>query len=467
MTPDQANPENFSKADFKNFVTDALERGRKIGEIYHKLFTGDGDTKALVAEIEEKLESVKVEYQNLFSVDVTTQQSKVQTLNEHIRTIKAYHEELLMGDETTASIKKQIEEVRDDIEDSQTHITKFYNELFSSSEPEGGKKKQLNDAISVILNFHTDLTKADGYQKTTEDAYAQLIDLYDDLFTTQDPSTKQTKASRLQQEIVNINEFNEKLENEIKVFIKDTQSDIERKQEDIGRLLGSALGPALVQGYLDSKNEYRRIPEYIEIKNKDILTNDFWIGSVINLYKTVMSLLGLVVDYIFFVLPLLLSVLILTQQTGIIEQFGLPFNKELLINVTVLDRLLISLPLWWISLFGFKNIRDKNRLAEEYNHKAQVANMYNKFSSEETTYPIEPEIKIKLQEKLIDVIGRNPSEIYGRDETVFDKISKIFLAVRGIPDLPESAADTENETLTTASETKSPKPPTPAKPKTT
>src|SRR3989344_4315531 len=114
MTPDQANSENFSKADFKNFVTDALERGRRIGETYHKLFTGDGDTKALVADIEEKLESVKVEYQNLFSVDVTTQLSKVQTLNEHIRTIKAYHEELLTGDETTASIKKQIEEVRDD-----------------------------------------------------------------------------------------------------------------------------------------------------------------------------------------------------------------------------------------------------------------------------------------------------------------------------------------------------------------
>jgi hypothetical protein len=431
MTPEQANPDNFSKEDFKNFVTEALKRGREIGNIYHRLFTGKEDTKALVAEIEEKLEGIKVEYQNLFSIDGTTNLTKVQTLNDQIRAIKEYHALLLIGDETNKSIKEDIAEIRGDIEDSQSKITDFYNELFDNNKPEGGKKKQIDEAILTVLDFHKELTKADGYIEATEDAYEQLVKLHEDLFITTDEN-KLTKAARVQKQIDNINEYNQTLEREIKVFITDTKEDIERKRKDVSLLLGSALGPTLVQGYLDSKNEYRRIPYYIEIKNKDFFSNTFFIGLIINLYRTVMSLLGIVMDYVFFVLPLLLSVLILTQGIGIIDHLNIPLNADFFKNATVIDRLLISLPLWWISLFGYKNIRVKNRLAEEYNHKAQVANMYNLFSSEEATYPIEPEIKIKLQETLIEVIGRNPSEIYGRDETVFDKISKIILSAHGV-----------------------------------
>lgn len=446
MTQEQANPDNFSKEDFKNFVTEVLTKGREIGEIYHKLFTGDGDAKAYVSEIEDRLEKIKSEYQNFFGIDTTTSISKIQALNEHIRTIKEYHAQLLVGDESVPSIKKEISDIKDNIKDSQTNINAFYNELFDDSKPDGGKKMQLEAAIATILGFHKDLTKADGYIKATEDAYAQIIDLHDDIFIKQDAATKQSKVVRLQKEMANISEFNAELDGEIKDFIKATQSDIARKQEDIGRLLGSALGPILVQGYFDSKNEYRRIPKYINLENKSLLSNGFWIGISINLYRTIMSLLGLVMDYVFFVLPLILSVLILTQQTGVIEQLDVLLDIEILKSIDVVDRLLISVPLWWISLFGYKNIRDKNRLAEEYNHKAQVANMYNKFSSEEATYPIEPDIKKKLQDKLIDVIARNPSEIYGRDETVFDKISKIILAIKGVQESSDNSLATTGST---------------------
>jgi hypothetical protein len=94
------------------------------------------------------------------------------------------------------------------------------------------------------------------------------------------------------------------------------------------------------------------------------------------------------------------------------------------------------LPLWWISWFGQRIILHKRRLADEYNHQAQVSAMYLNFTSKETanSYPLLPDAKKNLNNALIDVIRRHPGKIYGRDETILDKVIQAIRAFKGITD---------------------------------
>lgn len=431
MDENNQNPQSentFNKEEFNSFVKEALSQIKKIGEAYKKFFDAPEGHQSMVAEIETRLEDIKQKYEHLFSTNEAWL-SRVAELNTQIEEIKKYHQELISGETS----------IQADIKESQDKITDFYVYLFGGTDGVEGQEQKVKSAIESILNFHTDLTKEDGYKKAIEDAHKGIIEAHDDLFSKDEEGN--SKISSLNKDIEQIKTFRGILEKDIEPFIKETKDDIGAKRRDVAALLDDATGGSLVEGFLKSKKEYKQQPDYKKF-NGSAWENISAIFS--NTAAFVFSVWLILIDYTLFIFPLLLSVFIFIQPDLVASIIGIKIQEatvsDFLGSLNFYGRLIISLPLWWISWFGQRNISHKRRLAEEYNHKAQVTKMYLNFVSKETenSYPLEASAKDTLHKELIKVIARHPGQVYGKDETMLDKIIQLVYAGRGgkmeIPD---------------------------------
>lgn len=417
----QQPEDTFNKEEFNSFVKEALNQIKKIGEAYKKLFDAPDGQQSVVAEIETRLEDTKKKYEYLFSTNEAGL-SRVAELNTQIEVIKKYHQELIGGDTSIQGV----------IKESQDKITDFYVYLFGGTDGVEGQEQKVKTAIESILNFHTELTKDDGYKKAIEEAHKEIIEAHDDLFSEDEEGN--SRISSLNKDIEQIKTFKGILEKDIEPFIKDTKDDIDAKRRDVAALLDGATGGSLVEGFLKSKKEYKQEPDYKK------LNGTAWenIRSVFsNIAAFVFSILLILIDYTLFIFPLLLSVFIFIQPDLVASIVGIKAQEASVSNflgsLNFYGRLIISLPLWWISWFGQRSISHKRRLAEEYNHKAQVTKMYLNFVSKETenSYPLEVDAKNALHDELIKVIARHPGQVYGKDETMIDKIIQLVYAGRG------------------------------------
>lgn len=421
-TNQNPQPENtFNKEEFDSFVKDALNQIKKISEAYKKLFEAPEGQQSVVAEIETRLEDTKQKYEHLFSTNEAGL-SRVAELNTQIEEIKKYHQELISGETS----------IQSDIKESQDKITDFYIYLFGSSDGVEGQEQKVKSSIESILNFHTDLTKEEGYKKAIEEAHKEIIEAHNDLFSEDEEGT--SKISLLNKDIEQIKTFRGTLESDIEPFIKETKDDINAKRRDVAALLDGATGGSLVEGFLKSKKEYKQEPDYKKL-NGSVWENISAIFS--NFAAFIFSVLTILVDYTLFIFPLLLSVFIFIQPDWVVSIVGIRSQEatisDFLGGLNFYGRLIISLPLWWISWFGQRSISHKRRLAEEYNHKAQVTKMYLNFVSKETenSYPLEADAKNTLHDELIKVIARHPGQVYGKDETMLDKVIQLVYAGRG------------------------------------
>lgn len=424
----QQSENTITKKEFNSFVKEAISQIRKIGEAYKKFFNAQEGQQSVVAEIETRLEDIKQKYEHLFSTNETGL-SRVAELNAQIEEIKKYHQELIRGDSS----------IQSDIKESQDKITDFYIYLFGGNDGIEGQEQKVKNAIDRILNFHTDLAKEDGYKKTIEDAHKEIIEIHDDLFLEDEEGN--SKISSLNKDIEQIKTFRGALDNDIEPFINETKDDIEAKRRDVAALLDGATGGSLVEGFLKSKKEYKQEPDYKKINGS------VWekISAVFsNIAAFLFSVLLILIDYTLFIFPLLFSVFIFIHPDLVAKIIGNPSQEakvsDFLGSLNFYGRLIISLPLWWISWFGQRSISHKRRLAEEYNHKAQVTKMYLNFVSKETenSYPLEADAKNTLHDELIKVIARHPGHVYGKDETMLDKIIQLVHAGRGgIPEVTD------------------------------
>ncbi|MBI2635659.1 MAG: hypothetical protein HYW79_03945 [Parcubacteria group bacterium] len=413
--------DSFSKKEFDNFVKDALSQIKKINEAYKKLFESEDGKKSLIVEVETHLEDIIKLYSDLF-VSNESGVSKISELNTKLDDIRKYHKDLLEGDES----------IKSDIRESQDNITDFYVYLFGGTEGEGEEKK-IKTVIEDITKFHSDLTKDGGYAKAIESAHAEVIKSHEDLYAKDEQGDN--KVSKLNKDIERIRTFRANVDNDISPFLKETKDDIVNKAKDVKALLVGASGGSLVEGFLKSKKEYKQEPEYKKLDG----TLGQNVGSIFsNILMFVISIIMVLLDYVFFVLPLLISVSIFIQPEWFARAVGSQDPSSIIAShlsgLNFYGRLIISLPLWWISWFGQRSISHKRRLAEEYNHKAQVTKMYLNFSSRETqgSYPISPGARKELDVQLIKVIARHPGQVYGKDETMLDKIIQSVKAARGI-----------------------------------
>ena len=405
---------------------------KKINEAYKRIFENQDEKDPLITEIENRLEDIKQKYEHLFSTNEAGL-SRVAELNTQIEQIKSYHKELLDGE---GSIKS-------DIQESQDKITDFYVYLFGGSEGTEGQEQKLKSAIEDILKFHEEVTKENGYQKTIEDSHKRIIELHDELFSTSELEDE-SKSEKLKKEIDNISQFNSRVENEIKGLISDTEKDIKTKSDEINSLLSSATAKTLGQGYLESMENHG----FIGLKNnkltKEVVFKWFYNG-VINL-----------LNYCLFIIPLVLIGFVSIEPEFVtkflrIDNLG---GSNLEGTQYILYKISVSLPLFWISWYGQRNIAHRKRLFEEYNHKLRVVQMYLLFISKENSYSITQ--MTNLENILLEVIDRNPAEVYGKDDTVIDKIIEAIKANKGITtDVVEKTKNTVSDIVKKVEDTTS------------
>ncbi len=430
----EPNENTFNKEEFDSFVKDALDKIKKINSQYQKLFDATEGQQSIVVQIESYIESLKQEYQKIFGAGPSGE-SKSAELEKKIATILAFHKELLEGDEATKSIKA-------DVEWSQDKITDFYVYLFGGSDGTTGVDVKVKEAVTAITKFHDELVEADGYQEAIEKAHTEIIASYEDLY--KNDAQGNSKIKQLNTDIARIQTFKTSVDDEIAPFLKDTKDDITNKRNEVKALLAGASGGSLVEGFLNSKQEYQQASGYKKLGD-DYVKNIYYVLH--NMVMFIVNKLPVVFDYTLFIFPLLISVSIFIQPEWFIKAFGLNNGgsvvAEHLNSLDFYGRLIISLPLWWISWFGQRSITHKRRLAEEYNHKAQVTKMYLNFSSRETqgSYPLSSDAKEKLDVALIDVIERHPGQVYGKDETILDKLIQLVSAGRGGKVVPETESD--------------------------
>lgn len=385
------------KKELVPLIKQVLKQIKEIEQLYIKLFTNQSEETqvSIIKDIEQKLEVIKDKYDELFVADTEGGDSTISELENKIAEINQYHR-LLVGEG---------ENIEQKIEECKNKIQAFHDYLFSESQ---GNEKKIKDFVDKV-------TGEDGYQDKITKAYNEIIENHEDLLNKD--SSDNSKIDLLKQNIEQIQAFQQEITDIIKPDLIDIQNDIKAKQKDVSALLSAATGGSLVQGFLDSKREYQLKPKYHRLEES------LWKDYKNIFYNVVLFVYYFLLkswDYVLFIFPLALSVLIFVFP----DLIGSIIDFKIDGWTSIYGRLIISLPLWWISWFGQRSISHKRRLAEEYNHKAQVAMIYLKFTSDETknSYPLDADAKQKLHDALIDVIERHPGQIYGKDETILDKI---------------------------------------------
>ncbi len=219
-----------------------------------------------------------------------------------------------------------------------------------------------------------------------------------------------------------ITDFEAHINDKIKPALKEVQGDIEVKRHEINALLSQATASTLAQAYAESKHEYS-VPPLGRYEDGKWLRNlSVFFFNIFGRY------LGFLFNYVLFVLPLVsVSLIFINESVAsiVIESLSrggvVPSAAELIYVKTI-----ISVPLIWIAWYGHRNLSQRNGLTEEYNHKLRVVQMYLMFITNDSSYRLKD--KVGLENALLEVIKRNPSEVYGHDETMLDKIIEIFRA---------------------------------------
>ncbi len=404
-----------------SFIKRALERIEEIKLYYKKLHEGTDEEESIVTQIEKALDQIKRAHKELFNPDEKGE-IKTQQLNQKIEEIKQYHKQLLEGDDS----------IKADIGDSQTHITEFYKFLFETEEgQEKDNETKTKEAIEKITNFNSKLT--DEIENEVERIYKLMTEKYTDLFEASEGET--SKIEQLNKNISRIQAFDENLDKKVKPNIESKQKyldelkiDMDKKRKDVNSLLGNITGGALAQGYRESMEEYSQKGSLSYKKALDEAK------TIPRIYKCIRTFfhnnlgrhVGITLNYLIFFLPLVAICLIFIEPEFVKELLNLTANDQVTFTGSeyIFFKASVSLPLLWIAWYGQKNISQRKRLFEEYNHKLRVVQMYIMFTANGNTYNLAQ--KNELEGTLLAAINSNPAEHLGKGETMVDSILEKF-----------------------------------------
>lgn len=415
-----------NREELNEFVKESLLVINQVNDLYKKFFAQKKDENgnllpSLLSQIESKISKLWELY-NEYMVDIQEETNNTieQDIESFVESIKTYHKELL---EWNNSIKA-------DIEDSQEKINEFFSYLFDKitlNEWEESaadafksweiRSDKLKQYITDIKTFHDQLEWNEEKQW-----YKEAIESFHNyLYQKQDWKTE-NRADKAKKDIQAIQDFRN---NKFDTIVWE----IDQAQKDAKSLLHAATWWSLIEWYEQSKNEYKLTKTGYERINDDTKSHAIISILIRNVGKVLWYYWSIIFDYILFVTPLAISVVIFVQPQ-LLEYIWI--DTASVWNISFWSRLLISVPLWWISLFGQRNLSQRKRIAEEYNHKVQVLKTYLNFTTNEWSYPSDKIFKQELHKEVLEVIKRRPWDIYWKDESLFDKIIDLIKSARWI-----------------------------------
>lgn len=400
---------NPKKAELWDLIKSSLEQINEINNLYKEYFEGSEGSEALLNTIENKVKNITELYTKLFPMG-ESDSSVVDKIQNQVDSIRKYHEELLTNPNS----------IKSDVQNSQDKITKFYVELFGSDGTLGNAK--------TIRDFYDKLTSPDGIEKEIERAYSEVIEKYEELFLA--PKGEESKIEKIETNIKKIDLFKNKVDKEITPEIEtvrknivELETDLKTKQTDLDALLSDATVRSLLEAYTESKSEYSKF------KRRSYSDKKFTKKIPVFLFNNIGRYFSSLLNYSMFILPLVaVSFIFVNESTAkmVLESLGSnnganPSAAELIYVKTV-----ISIPLVWIAWYGQRNISQRKRLFEEYNHKLRVVQMYLLFNTSDKTYYLSESNKDKLSMVLLDAIQNNPAEYLGKGETIIDRLFDKF-----------------------------------------
>ncbi|MEF2174848.1 MAG: hypothetical protein V3575_00125 [Candidatus Absconditabacteria bacterium] len=413
------NGKSPNKDELWKFVKESLVLIGEINSFYKELHEGSSEKESIIKSIEDSYNKIKENYDDLFTPD-SAGITKILEIQNKIKEIKDYHKELVNGEDS----------IKTDIEDSQKHITEFYNFLFGDEENE----KIVKASIKEIEEFYKKLIEGeDSIKSDIERIYESFTTKYSELFEVENES-EESVIEKLEGQIKNVDDFNNKITNEIIPSIEKQQNDlktlnadIDIKKKELSALLSDATAKSLAEGYLESMYEYSS-KKKLDFNNMEL---KLWKWNLISnfciiFYNSLFRFSNTIFTYIIFMVPLAIIVYLFSQHdimNSLIENLSSSGTKPT-ISELIIFKGLISVPLLWISWFGQKSISQRKRLFEEYNHKYRVVQMYIMFISNEKSYTLQQ--TQELENALLEVIKNNPAVHLGKGETMIDRIFEKF-----------------------------------------
>lgn len=417
---EEIKEELSTKEEIEKFVKDTLPSIKIISDWYKKFFESSNSDTIIITEIEQKMESIKKEYEDLFVITNETGETKITELDSKFSAIKNFHAQLLDGE---GSISARIKE-------AQNKINEFFQYLFGI-EGVDGEEKKIKQTIKEITDFHIELTQEGGIKQKVFDAHKEIVEKHEELFKEAEGSI--SKSRELADVIEKIESFNKKIDAEInpdaekfRNELKRLEVDYQTKSKEIGSLLSDATARTLAEGYLESMHIYGNVGLKNLLRNKSKRNNtaeiifQWFSNSVINVFNYILFITPLVLIAFVFIEPGFVKKMLVVDALGGTKLDGIHY---------IFYKISVSVPLLWVTWHGQRNIFQRKRLFEEYNHKLRVVQMYLLFSSKDNAYELAK--KTELEDILLQVVGRNTSKIFGKDETMLDKIVEFVRALRG------------------------------------
>ncbi len=406
------------KEELLAFVEASLEQFGEISEMYSKFFESDEDGQALIANAHDSIVRISSEFAKIFPSG-TDAGSIADSIVNKFEEVKEYHAELLGGDQLEGFTDDQ--SIRSKIAISYQKVSDFYNDLFG----EGEDQKK----ASRIISFFEELTGAEGLEAETKRVAETMQEKHKELFL-KNPTTEKSAVEELEEGIQKAASFKTFLEEELspdidatKKRMADLEEDIETKKGDVEALLSDATAKSLAQGFLESKSEYSNgiCKKYPSFSSKKFGMYAQYVRTF--LYNNVGRFIPTLINYLLFIAPLIAITLIFTNKELakiLLESVGtakiISENKL----EAVYAKTAISLPMLWIAWYGQRNISQRKRLREEYNHKYRVLQMYLHFLEGKRTYTLDPENRKALETILLSAIADNPARHLGKNETYID-----------------------------------------------
>lgn len=408
------NWKNPNKNELWDFVKKSLVLIWEINSFYKELHEWTEEKESIIKNIEDSYNKIKDNYNDLFTPDSVWVTKSLEIQNK-IKEIEDYHKELIDWENS----------IKTDIEDSQKHITDFYNFLFWEDE----KEVKLKKSIQEIEDYYKKLTEwEESIKFDIERIYESFSTKYSELFEVEN-EWEESVIEQLEWQIKSVKEFNDKVNNEIIPGIEKQQddlkvlnNDIEVKRKELNALLSDATAKTLAEWYIESMHEYSS-GKKIKLKpwKWNILNNIY-----ASFYNVIFRFSTTIFTYLIFMLPLVLIVYLFSQpdlMKNLIDTLSSSWTKPT-ISELIIFKWLIWLPLLWISWFWQKTISQRKRLFEEYNHKYRVVQMYLMFITNEKNYTLQQ--TEELENALLEVIKNNPAIHLWKWETMIDKIFEKF-----------------------------------------
>lgn len=273
----------------------------------------------------------------------------------------------------------------------------------------------LTTKSTQIATFHeTAKTKLDD----AIDSNKKINSFYNELLDDDEENKKPSIESQILSKKTEIESLHQSLKNESEQLLNTIKS-----------ILPHATAAGLAASYRDAQKAYRPVDCFnFQFDRKSKLNstvqvtraifqavfhsrNFLWLGFVSTVTMLFVLYSGIHIPFV---------------QFGVLAY---DLTKNYSPYQLILLKFTSGLPLIWLAWYFQKSISSSNRFFEEYNHKQRVMELYEGFIREIKSLGLVEEER-DLLIIMLDVVKYNPSQLLGKNETIFESVLSKFIELK-------------------------------------